>query len=173
MRTGPTTFATTFNQVPPGAWTAVVSGPAGHVGTYTGAISATDTTVAITVAEMRVRVTATSAINGAPAMAFTTCALKDFVVEQGQDALGTVKLVDYGERGFCTRCGTSLTIHVNYQKDEIDVACASLDDPGAVTPEFHIFVDQKIGWVKLADGLPTYAGFGVEERGLEQGDRPE
>jgi hypothetical protein len=111
--------------------------------------------------------------SGAPAMAFTTCALRDFVVEQGQGSLGTIKLVDYGERGFCTRCGTSLTIHVDYQKDEIDVACASLDDPEAVTPEFHIFVDQKIGWVKLADGLPTYEGFGVDARGLEPGARPE
>jgi hypothetical protein len=108
--------------------------------------------------------------SGAPAMAFTTCALKDFAVEQGH--IATVKLVDYGERGFCVTCGTSLTIHVDYQKDEIDVACASLDDPEAVTPEFHIFHDQKIGWVKLADGLPTHDGFGVDARGLMPGDRP-
>lgn len=111
--------------------------------------------------------------SGAPAMAFTTCALKDFVIEQGQDALGIVKLVNYGERGFCTRCGASLTIHVDYQKDEIDVACASLDDPEAVTPEFHIFINQKIGWVKHADGLPAYEGFGIDARGLEPGTRPE
>ena len=110
--------------------------------------------------------------SGAPAMAFTTCALEDFVVERGGEALGAVKLVDYGERGFCTKCGTSLSIHVDYQKDEIDVACASLDDPEAVTPQFHIFHDQKIGWVKLADGLPTYGGFGVDARGLESADRP-
>jgi hypothetical protein len=109
--------------------------------------------------------------SGAPAMAFTTCALKDFAVEQGH--IATVKLVDYGRRGFCAACGTSLTIHVDYQKDEIDVACASLDDPEAVTPEFHIFHDQKIGWVKLADGLPTYDGFGVDARGLQPGDRPQ
>ncbi|MBA2936271.1 GFA family protein [Sphingomonas sp. CGMCC 1.13654] len=109
--------------------------------------------------------------SGAPAMAFTTCALKDFVIEQGPVAI--VRLVDYGERGFCPRCGTSLTIHVNYQKEEIDVACASLDDPGAVTPEFHIFIDQKIEWVKLADGLPAYEGFGIDARGLMPGDRPE
>ena len=108
--------------------------------------------------------------SGAPAMAFTTCALEHFVVERG--ALSTVKLVDYGERGFCAACGASLTIHVDYQKDEIDIACASLDDPEAVAPEFHIFTDQKIGWVKLADGLPTYEGFGVDARGLMPGDRP-
>lgn len=70
VRTGPSTFATTFNQVPPGAWTAVVSGPAGHVGTYTASVAAGATTAAVTVSEMRVRVDATSTVSGAPSMPF-------------------------------------------------------------------------------------------------------
>ncbi len=70
VRTGTNTFATTFNQVPPGAWTATVSGPAGHVGTYTGAVAAGDTTVAITVDELRIRVTATSTSTSATSMPF-------------------------------------------------------------------------------------------------------
>lgn len=70
VRTGTTTFATTFNQVPPGAWTATVSGPAGHVGTYTAAVAATGTAVTVTVDELRIRVTATSATSGAPSMPF-------------------------------------------------------------------------------------------------------
>lgn len=111
--------------------------------------------------------------SGAPAMAFTTCALKDFVIEQGEDALGTVRLVPFGERGFCTRCGTSLSIHADYQKDEIDIAAATLDDPEAVTPAMHIFYDQRITWAPAGDDLPTYRGFGMEERGLQPGSRPE
>jgi hypothetical protein len=111
--------------------------------------------------------------SGAPAMAFTTCALTDFVVEQGEDVLGTVRLVAFGERSFCTRCGTSLTIHTNYQTDEIDVAAATLDDPQAVRPAMHIFYDQHIAWAPAGDDLPTYSGFGVEERGLEPGSRPQ
>ncbi|MCV2395221.1 carboxypeptidase regulatory-like domain-containing protein [Actinotalea sp. M2MS4P-6] len=71
VRTGQTTFATTFNQVPPGAWTASASGPAGHVGTFTAAVSDTATTAAITVSEMRIRVTATSSAADAPSMPFT------------------------------------------------------------------------------------------------------
>lgn len=71
VRTGPSTFATTFNQVPPGAWTATASGPAGHVGTFTAAVSDTATSAAVAVSEMRVRVTATSAAADAPPMPFT------------------------------------------------------------------------------------------------------
>ncbi|OIQ84938.1 PEGA domain protein [mine drainage metagenome] len=70
VRTGPRTFATTFNQVPPGAWTATVSGPAGHVGTYTASVAAGDTTASVAVSEMRVRVDATSTVTGAPSMPF-------------------------------------------------------------------------------------------------------
>ncbi|GEL95056.1 carboxypeptidase regulatory-like domain-containing protein [Cellulomonas composti] len=37
VRTTGNQFTTTFQQVPPGSWTATVRGPAGHLGTYTGA----------------------------------------------------------------------------------------------------------------------------------------
>lgn len=112
--------------------------------------------------------------SGAPAMVFTTCKLVDFVVEQGEDAYGRIRLVEYGERGFCTRCGTSLTVHVDYQPDEIDVAAATLDDPEAVTPGFHIFYDARIDWAPAGDALPRHDGFGTDARpGLMPGDRPE
>jgi len=31
-----------------------------------------------------------------------------------------------------------------------------LDNPGSVTPGNHIFVEEKIPWVKIDDGLPQY-----------------
>jgi hypothetical protein len=112
-------------------------------------------------------------VSGAPAMVFTTCRFGDFLIEQGADALGHVRLVDYGERGFCTRCGSPLTLHVDYQPDEIDVVTVSLDDPEAVTPGFHIFYDRRIGWAPADDDLPRHNGFGADAReGLMPGDRP-
>ncbi|HEY0271285.1 MAG TPA: GFA family protein [Sphingomonas sp.] len=112
--------------------------------------------------------------SGAPAMVFTTCALADFTIERGAEAFGRIRLVEYGERGFCARCGTSLTVHVDYEPNEIDVAAATLDDPEAVTPGFHIFYDKRIGWAPAGDGLPRHDGFGVGARpGLMPGDRPE
>ncbi|MFN8075067.1 MAG: carboxypeptidase regulatory-like domain-containing protein [Kineosporiaceae bacterium] len=67
-RTSPsgTTYETVFPQVPPGAWTAAVSGPAGHVGTWTASVGVSATTASVAVTELRVRVAASSADASAP-----------------------------------------------------------------------------------------------------------
>jgi hypothetical protein len=110
--------------------------------------------------------------SGAPAAVFTTTRLEHFTIEQGEEALGRVRLVPFGERTFCTRCGSLLALHVDYQPEEIDVSAATLDDPAAVTPGFHIFWEQRQPWFPV-DDLPKYEGFGVDARGLEPGARPE
>jgi hypothetical protein len=60
-------------------------------------------------------------------------------------------------RGFCGHCGTTLTYCHEQRIDEIDVTLASLDDPGALTPEAHIWVEDKLPWVVIADGCPQFA----------------
>jgi hypothetical protein len=41
----------------------------------------------------------------------------------------------------------------------------TLDDPASVTPEFHIFTEEQIPWVKLDDGLPCYPQFPPTRKG--------
>lgn len=109
--------------------------------------------------------------SGAPAMAFTTVPVNDFIVEQGAEAVGTVRATPFGERQFCTRCGTPLSIRVDFQPATIDVTVATLDAPDGVAPGFHIFCDSAIAWAPIEDGLPRHAGFRPETRGLrEPGD---
>lgn len=60
-------------------------------------------------------------------------------------------------RGFCPKCGTSLTFRSSPATDEVDVTVASLDHPESVTPTDHIWVEDRLPWIKLADGLPTHA----------------
>ena len=100
VRTGTSTFATTFNQVPPGAWTAIVSGPAGHVGTYTAAVADGATSANVTVSEMRVRVTASSTVAGAPSMPFdiTRSSPSGALVYSGTAGIGTGAEVVYVDR---------------------------------------------------------------------------
>jgi hypothetical protein len=40
--------------------------------------------------------------------------------------------------------------------DEVDVTVCSFDDPEVVTPSDHIWVEDKLSWIRLADSLPTY-----------------
>jgi hypothetical protein len=106
-------------------------------------------------------------ISGAPALVFTTVPVVDFLVEQGADAMGQVSVTEFGRRQFCTQCGTPLTIAVDFQSDTIDVTVASLDEPDAVPPGFHIFYDSRISWAPAGDELPRHARFRPDTRGLE------
>lgn len=104
--------------------------------------------------------------SGAPALVFTTCALPDFVWERGRELLACHRSTPRGERQHCMQCGTILTIHVDFQPDEIDIAAATLDDPALVTPGFHIFCENAINWAMPADELPRYERFRPDTRGL-------
>lgn len=59
-------------------------------------------------------------------------------------------------RGFCAGCGTSLTFLSSPQTNEIDITVASLDRPEAVAPAAHIWVEDRLPWIRLEDGLPTH-----------------
>lgn len=103
--------------------------------------------------------------SGAPALVFTTLPFAGFVVEQGAEAIGSIATTEFGRRGFCTACGTLLTIHVDFQPDEIDVSAASLDAPGQVAPGFHIFYADHIAWAEASDTLPRHQGWRPDTRG--------
>ena len=58
------------------------------------------------------------------------------------------------ERLFCSACGTQLALRD--EPDHLDVTLASLDDPDAVRPSYHIWTASRIGWFDTADDLPRY-----------------
>jgi hypothetical protein len=58
-------------------------------------------------------------------------------------------------RGFCRTCGTPLTFAYT-DKDRMEVATGSLDDPWSVGLVEHFGVESKMPWLKLADGLPEH-----------------
>ncbi len=61
------------------------------------------------------------------------------------------------ERGFCGKCGTSLTyVAEKGWPGQVSVLVPTLDDPGIVTPTAHVYVEHQLPWVKLDDGLPTH-----------------
>ena len=59
------------------------------------------------------------------------------------------------DRVFCKTCGTRL-FSWRTNGTAAGVALATFDDRNAFTPTEHIWVKEKIGWVKLDDGLPQY-----------------
>jgi hypothetical protein len=59
-------------------------------------------------------------------------------------------------RSFCAACGTPLTFITGPDADEIDVTVSSFDRPDAVSPADHTWVEDRLPWIQLADGLPEH-----------------
>ncbi|MDO9564686.1 MAG: GFA family protein [Bradyrhizobium sp.] len=59
------------------------------------------------------------------------------------------------DRVFCPVCGTRL---FSWRRNgtAAGVALATFDDRNAFAPTAHIWISEKMDWVKLDDGLPQY-----------------
>lgn len=108
-------------------------------------------------------------VSGSIGMVFTTVPLEDFSLTQGADLVRNFASTSFGQRSFCSACGSPLTIHVRHQPDEIDVAVGTLDNPDSVKPGFHLYAAEAPPWAILEDGLPRYAALRPNTRGLRVG----
>ncbi|HEX3499477.1 MAG TPA: GFA family protein [Stellaceae bacterium] len=59
-------------------------------------------------------------------------------------------------RGFCPRCGTSLTFESTRWPDDVHLMVGNFDSPDDFTPQCHVFAGERLPWLKMADGLPCY-----------------
>jgi len=57
----------------------------------------------------------------------------------------------------CPVCGARLFAH-RPGAGRISAGLGTFDDPNALRPDCHMFVAQKLGWLKLDDGLPQFEG---------------
>jgi len=94
--------------------------------------------------------------SGAPFVAWAFCELKDYEVVKGTPA--KIEYADR-ERSFCPHCGTPLTFQNPKYLDDIDVTVCSMDRPDLFPPKGHIWLEDKISWVNLNDGLPQHLGY--------------
>ncbi|MDX1283217.1 GFA family protein [Shewanella colwelliana] len=61
-------------------------------------------------------------------------------------------------RGFCNQCGTSISYRSTDYPNYYTLTIASLDEPNRVPPKYHIYTDNQVAWLKIADDLPKYRG---------------
>ena len=60
---------------------------------------------------------------------------------------------------FCERCGTYLWSRYHAAGDALFVRAGTLDDPGAVRPDVHIFTRTKLPWLELPKGARAFRTF--------------
>jgi hypothetical protein len=111
--------------------------------------------------------------SGAPAMAFASVRSGDLVFVRGADQVRTFPSSTFGHRLFCGACGTPIAMEVNHQPETIDFSIATLDEPDAVAPGFHIFWASRIAWFDPGDALPRHDRFRPDTRGLAGTEPPE
>ncbi len=110
--------------------------------------------------------------SGAPGMVFASVPAGDMVFVDGGEKVKAFKSSTFGHRTFCGDCGTPFAMRVDHQPETIDFSVATLDDPGAIAPTFHIFWESKVAWFKPADELPRHDKFRPDTRGLEGTEPP-
>lgn len=59
------------------------------------------------------------------------------------------------ERGFCSRCGSSLAFRSQRWPEELHLTVANLSSAPDRAPQTHVFWDSHVDWIAIAaDGLP-------------------
>ena len=99
-------------------------------------------------------------------MVFASVAEGDLKWMQGADLVKSVASSSFGHREFCGQCGTPFLMKVDHQPETVDFSVATLDEPAAIAPGFHIFWGSRIGWFHPADELPRHEKFRPDTRGL-------
>jgi len=61
------------------------------------------------------------------------------------------------ERGYCNRCGSTLTMHETVLGDRVQVAVGSLDNPEKIFPDDHVWTASQLPWLRIEDDLPRFA----------------
>ena len=93
--------------------------------------------------------------SGAPALAFVHFPLKSFRWLKGEPA--RYRSSRFAERGFCATCGSTISMHEEVLGDRVQVTLGSLDEPGRVGLDDHVWTGERIPWFDLNDDLPRFA----------------
>jgi hypothetical protein len=110
--------------------------------------------------------------SGAPAMVFASVADGDLAWTKGAGEVRSVPSSSFGHREFGGICGTQFLMKVDHQPETVDFSVATLDEPDAIAPGFHIFWGSRVPWFDPGDGLPRFEKFRPGTRGLEGTEPP-
>jgi hypothetical protein len=107
---------------------------------------------------------------GAPAIAWAGIAKSRFRLLKG--SIETYESTPGVLRGFCRRCGTTLTYRkdpeiVRGARDDVYIATRTLDDPDAYPPDEHVFYGERVGWFDAEDDRPHHDGVSADYKHLQ------
>lgn len=85
--------------------------------------------------------------HGAAAGSYVNVNSEGFVIERGKNLLVEFESSEYGRRGFCKTCGSTLTFRTTLEPERIALALGAMDTPYDKPLEREWFVERKPAWV--------------------------
>jgi hypothetical protein len=67
------------------------------------------------------------------------------------------------QRGFCGRCGSTISARYLEDMDLIVIPAGTLDHVERVMPQYHTMTESQVPWLKIDDGLPRYKRFSPDD----------
>ncbi len=99
--------------------------------------------------------------SGAPVLAWASFPAEAFAYTTGSPA--SYRSSPGAVREFCLKCGTQIAFREDGART-VDFNVASLDEPTALSPQYHIWTESRIPWFETADALPRYPDAGPDAR---------
>lgn len=99
--------------------------------------------------------------SGAPVVAWFTIESGSFAWTAGESRAYRSSAVY--QRESCPHCGAQLVFRRSVEPRYVDVTIASLDEPSALAPEYHIWRMSRLPWFDTADTLPRHEDAGPDQ----------
>jgi hypothetical protein len=92
--------------------------------------------------------------SGSLALSFVHFPVKNFTWLKGEPK--RYRSSQFAERGFCEKCGSTLSMHEEVLADRMLIAVGSLDEPARARIDDHVWTKDRIPWFDVSDGLPRF-----------------
>ena len=96
--------------------------------------------------------------HSAPVVTWTAVLTERFELVAGADELTAYQGSSHATRRFCQRCGSPMTYTSMAWPGKVYVPVASLEEPPATGPQYHVNAEEAVPWCRIDDGLPRCDG---------------
>ncbi len=93
-------------------------------------------------------------LSGAAVLPWVSFPTGSFSYTEGSPKIYTSS--KWGQREFCAECGSQIAFRTTDKDATVEINAGTLDDPAAVTPQYHIWCNSRVSWFDTADDLPRY-----------------
>ena len=96
--------------------------------------------------------------HGAAFSTFAEIKLNNLIWIKGEGLLCSYTAENDTVRSFCRACGSSLLFESKYNRESstIEIALASFDTSIELSPDAHIFIQNKVTWLTINDELEKF-----------------